>query len=409
MQRRDINLPQLLMIAAGLLLAVLAMVLRRVDARRRMHGCCSDSHLLAVLAISGLTWIVLELVLAAMQLPMYFPAEIPDSNLTEASWWTCDAAGCHYVYDLVTESCADGLLFDRHCIVNRQGYADTQDFVPSDELEEKKRILFLGDSYTQGFSAEIGRSYVETVERMLAKSVVWNFGIAGTGTRQALASLRAFGPTMQPQVVVLGFYMNDFEENVLPMDIWARVVTAEGRPGMVRKYKLDQWGNAVMLELETVWHYRRQGIYPPRNNLELFVGSTRLGSLVLRLRDKIAEQFSGGDHFDKQISFTRGYLTQLISEVSSLGAKLIVLLIPEPNELDAMNPRYLEAIQLVTELQIPYINPIDKLQAGIDYATGNDFHWNTVGHQKIGALLGECLRAYFDDETFANCENVVLP
>ena len=403
-----INLPQLLMITGGLFLAVLAMVLRRVDARRRVW-LLFRGNLLAVLAISGLTLIVLEFVLAAVQLPTYFPAEIPPSDFEQAPWWTCDLAGCHFIFDEAEKACEDGILSNRDCLVNRQGFGDSQDFVAHDDLDDKLRILALGDSFTFGWSADLGHSYVETVEKILNHIEVWNVGIPGAGHHHALASLREYAPVMQPQLVILGFSMNDFEDNLLPMDAWLRTIASDKMYHLIRQYKFDQWGNVIKLELKTFDYYRQVFAFPPANEFEHLLGKTRLGSLLLRFRDISAELLVDRILTEKQLAVTRDYLSILRDEVAALDAQLLVLLIPEEWDLDVASERYQSAIRLLKEQRIAFLDVIDLLELDTHYAEGSDTHWNTEGHQKIGALLGSCLQAFLVDETFANCENVVLP
>ena len=90
------------------------------------------------------------------------------------------------------------------------------------------------------------------------------------------------------------------------------------------------------------------------------------------------------------------------------GAALLVMLIPHKDNLDNVSERYQTAIQLMRELRIAYLDPIDSLAAS-DYSAGSDFHWNNAGHQKIGALLSACLESFFASGDFAECEHVETP
>ena len=87
----------------------------------------------------------------------------------------------------MAKACETGMMSGRYCIVNAQGFHDTQDFVYSPALDEQTRILVLGDSFTFGEDADIGASYVEILEAGGPGRVVWNTGIFGVGTNQALA------------------------------------------------------------------------------------------------------------------------------------------------------------------------------------------------------------------------------
>ena len=113
---------------------------------------------------------------------------------------------------------------------------------------------------------------------------------------------------------------------------------------------------------------------------------------------------------------------------------LLVLLIPEqynvspPDEpmgyvllefnrllrhpLPRAGERYQNAARLMEELGIPYLNPIHLLDASdylpspfLDLST----HWNSAGHQKIGAVLSDCIEAFQVRQDLADCEEVEMP
>jgi lysophospholipase L1-like esterase len=80
------------------------------------------------------------------------------------------------------------------------------------------RVLALGDSHTQGYEVRQEATYSAVVERFLAsrgvKAEVLNSGVSGFSTAEALAYLENEGRRYEPDVVVLGFYANDFEDNL---------------------------------------------------------------------------------------------------------------------------------------------------------------------------------------------------
>ena len=158
-----LNLPQLLIIAAGLALSLGANQLRREEVRRKLSGARGKSTAIA-LVIALITLIVLEILLSVFGMSTYFPSEVQDAKLRSVPWKMCDEAGCRFDYDTVVDACARGDRTGRWCIVNQQGFADNDEFVFGDDLLGRTRILALGDSFTHGFSAEVGKSFVETIE-----------------------------------------------------------------------------------------------------------------------------------------------------------------------------------------------------------------------------------------------------
>ena len=190
-----VNLPQLLVIAAGLALSLGAHQLRREEVRRKLSGERGRSSAI-VLVIALITLIVLEILLSVFGMSTYFPSEVQDAKLRSVPWRVCDEAGCRFDYDIIVDECARGDRTGRWCIVNQQGFADNDEFVFGDDLLGRTRILALGDSFTHGLSADVGNSFVESIESRLPELVVWNAGFSATGTNQALESFELLGPIL---------------------------------------------------------------------------------------------------------------------------------------------------------------------------------------------------------------------
>ena len=102
-------------------------------------------------------------------------------------------------------------------VTNSKGLRDRREFVyakPAGTL----RVLALGDSNTQGYEVRQDFTYAAVLERYLGsrgvRAEVLNAGVSGFSTAEALAYLENEGQRYQPDVVVLGFYANDFEDNL---------------------------------------------------------------------------------------------------------------------------------------------------------------------------------------------------
>jgi lysophospholipase L1-like esterase len=79
------------------------------------------------------------------------------------------------------------------------------------------RILFLGDSITLGLALNEPDTFVRRVERLARdQGKDWetiNAAVNGLGTNGELAVLNETGLSVDPDIVVLGFYLNDFLES----------------------------------------------------------------------------------------------------------------------------------------------------------------------------------------------------
>ncbi len=380
------SIAQLLLVAAGLLLALASLCPAAYRVAPRHFPKRGKNIGKKVSLITIITLLVLEFVLVALGFGTYYPAEMPEAWLEPVPWHTCDESGCRYVYDKLMEECDNGGFSGRPCIVNRQGYPDSEDFAVFVDTESSTRVLMLGDSFTAGYAADIGKSFVETVEANLPDSTIWNAAISATGTNQALKSFEVNAPLLRPQITILGFFTNDFGDNVTPIDSYfiGKDLTTN-RVLNIRQYKVDVWGNVIKLDYQSDLYYRRHDVDPPASEFKRLVGLTRLGSLVLRMVDKLGAVIFEDARYNRTVHISRTYLKALYEAATEQDSALLVVLIPRPENLDTMSVEYQTAIDLMRELGIPFLDPINLLGPD-DYAPVPEFHWNNAGHQKIGNI-----------------------
>jgi lysophospholipase L1-like esterase len=102
--------------------------------------------------------------------------------------------------------------------INRLGFRDPREY----SLEKPPgtfRILVIGDSVTFGHGATFETTYPYLLERRLkawrpaVRWEVWNLGVPGYNTRQEATYLAEVGDRYRPDLVVVGFYPNDFSGN----------------------------------------------------------------------------------------------------------------------------------------------------------------------------------------------------
>ena len=399
-----LNLPQFMLICSGLGLSLTGMVLRGVGGSRARQFAvrAMKRRPIHCLLIVCFTLVALELALTIGGLAAYFPNEIPEKFLDPAPWWTCDGAGCHYVYDEVMAACERGEVKGRRCIVNRQGFHDTQEFTPSPDLDGRLRILILGDSFAYGNSAGIGMSFVEVIERAFPRAIIWNTAMPGTGTNQAVMSYQVYAPLLRPQITILGFFMNDFDDNMMPVDSYYYGVRDNLPPLAIRQYQVDLRGNVITLNRQSDLYYRYKGVDPPASEAHRLLGTTRLGSLLIRSYNATRQMLSQaeGKRLRQQADATRFHLQALRD--AAFDTELLLLLIPRREDLDRPGERYQLALRLADELDINYLT-VRHLLSESDYARRPDVHWSAAGHQKAGVLLISCLEAFKADRQARFC------
>lgn len=409
-----ISLPQMLIIAAGIGLAALGLFLRRDKVRQRLlHDLRATLGKGALVII--LTIIALEVVLSQTGSTTYFHTALGQNAAALAPfsgkvfyWFDCNEGGCRFAPTMVNEVCTQGLEAGRRCAINRSGFRDDDEFVtPSADIAQ--RVLLLGDSFTHGFAADLHRAFPELLDAALPETLIWNTGHTGNGTNGAIASFQAYAPVLSPQLTILGFFVgNDFVDNLYPPDSWVRVAMEDGEIRNVRHYNLDRLGNPVNLDLETTLHYHARYSPAPSNLLEKALGTTRLGALLLRTLDRIGEIAFGKDYELQNRRITRAYLTHLADITAAHDSRLLVLIIPSKKDLVQQSHEYTDAVELLRELAIPYIEVIDLLDADADYKA-RDPHWNNSGHRIVSEILAECIEDFFAAGSLSACDKAVMP
>jgi lysophospholipase L1-like esterase len=106
--------------------------------------------------------------------------------------------------------------FDSEVAINSFGLRGPE---PAPRRPGELRVLFLGDSVVAGFEVEQSETFVARVEDALRGRFedgvsALNAGVRGYGTDQSLVWWRARGLALAPDLVVLVFSANDFEDNV---------------------------------------------------------------------------------------------------------------------------------------------------------------------------------------------------
>jgi hypothetical protein len=136
---------------------------------------------------------------------------------------------------------------------NSLGFRDTRNYSLS-KAPGTFRILVLGDSVTFGHGALYETSYPFLLEQRLrewrpdVKWEVWNLGVPGYNTAQELAYLNEVGARYRPDLVIVGFFLNDFtgyEPSMTP-GIVARMLSATMRAMQRHVYSTEFYKRAYL-------------------------------------------------------------------------------------------------------------------------------------------------------------------
>jgi hypothetical protein len=82
---------------------------------------------------------------------------------------------------------------------NQQGFRAAADY----SLDNRPRIVFLGDSFVWGYDVEVAERFTEKLEAKRPEWKIYNFGVSGYGTDQEYLLLQQWFDAYRPQVVFL--------------------------------------------------------------------------------------------------------------------------------------------------------------------------------------------------------------
>ncbi|HAO47484.1 MAG TPA: hypothetical protein DCQ97_11200 [Chitinophagaceae bacterium] len=320
-------------------------------------------------------------------------------SYTQAKWWTCDTInGPRYVAHQATLD--DSVYFLREIwyykrlkMINSDGYHDKDEFTPLSPDSDSIKILAAGDSFTWGASSDVGSSFVDILESDVNKvhpALVWNTGIPATGTNHAVFTTKKYLPLQHSNYVVLGFYVgNDFGDNMLPFD---RIIFNK-MASCYSQYDFDKNLNPVKITNREAYKIAT-GSYPMEelNFFQKILIHSRTRYFISELGKKISNRLSGNKEKTKEIGYklTRDYLNELNTYVKANNAELVVLVIPSLDDVKKKEENYTNALELLKELNIQYVDPLDQLTIA-DYLTIDGGHWHNSGHIKAGHLLSAYL------------------
>ncbi|HNW58985.1 MAG TPA: SGNH/GDSL hydrolase family protein [bacterium] len=264
--------------------------------------------------------------------------------------------------------------------INSQGLRDDEYPLPR---SAKRRMLILGDSFGWGFGVEYNERFSEILEKKHPNWEIINTSVCGYGTDQQLLYLRRNGLNFKPDVVLLLFCHNDFEDNSTPAQYWYNKPCFElfndtlqlkntPVPGATLLQKFDR------LLLGQTYLYAR--IY---SHLLAITGQSGQGS------SKLARSEDGEESLSRKFRLTGRLIKAIHDLCGENGIQFILVSVPMRAGL---KKEYLAETSI--KEAISYL-PLDGYFAPISEATSfpHDQHWNRHGNQVAAEAIERFLFA----------------
>lgn len=274
--------------------------------------------------------------------------------------------------------------------INGEGLRDPR------EIEVPKppgtyRVLCLGDSFTFGLAVPFEETYPHRLEGLLrargaepgsapVRVEVWNAGVNGYCSCQELAYLHHHGFRLDPDLVTVGFVMNDVIP-ILEEDLPRRF---PGRQWLLR-YPLYQWLRSLLLQARL----RREGDRPEPSALK---------QKIRRMQGRIETNPSSSALAAKLWDEALGCLRTLHEECATRNLPVVLIVFPTWSQMRHPSPEP-EAQRTLREfaretgmLHVDLLEPFAR--AGLDALLARDrAHPSGLGNEIAAREIDRILQA----------------
>lgn len=230
-------------------------------------------------------------------------------------------------------------------VSNNKGFRNIHDIEYKKDTNEF-RILFLGDSHTLGMEVKQSQVWTTVIEKIckVKKKYVTaiNTGCIGFGTSEECVLLENEGYKYQPDYVVLGFYVNDFRNNMM-----SELYKVENDSLMINSYRYTPGTNIQNLIYRfKVFHYLGENSYL----YSYFFNTIWYGIKNYRYKKEIKEEKKdvsveyvteqSYEFSEKEILLMEKLISEMYDFCKKHKTKFIIIDIPKTN-LDSSIPEEL--------------------------------------------------------------------
>ncbi len=266
--------------------------------------------------------------------------------------------------------------------------------------DHTRRILVVGDAFTSAEGVDTDQSWPRLLEAKLrARSgaptaEVLNFAVTGYGPNQYAEAVRQFAPRYQPDLILVGLFINDYEDAITPNAEFQKSIGFDNP---------DPNGLAAVLsfrQLNALLRARIMRVIDQKIRHRPDPDGYALGQFA-----QLVPGRNGNVALGRQAVFNR---LQQIKQISDgLGARTIVILIPSgpqacnsaalkywPASIDLASPAFDRDLPQRTTKEIDHqlnietvdLLPVLRASPTCLYQT-NNMHWTAAGHQSVAAYL----------------------
>jgi len=293
--------------------------------------------------------------------------------------------------------------------INKLGLRDDRDLLVDKPVNER-RVIFLGDSFTLGYTVDRKDLFVDILENTLSKEKrkyafqMINAGTEGYSSDQELFWLWKYGWKMSPEIVVMNFYENDIFWNSedhyqhFPKPIFP----IEGIENNLMESKLKDPGEQSWFTSHTAVGKFISSLQTSLPTFEYKPGNQLFKEMGVLLNAK-------EEYIIKALDHTKAILKAFKSSCEERKIKPVLAFIPSKAQVykefkdklgerlklndDEWNPNLpMERVKnLCREIGLDFIDPLpffmDQAEKGIDLYYKIDRHFSPKGNQVFAQVL----------------------
>lgn len=277
---------------------------------------------------------------------------------------------------------------------------------PVEKPEQTVRILTVGDAFTSAEGVDTAEAWPRVLEREWNRKEgekhiqVLNFGVTGYGPRQYAEISKTYVPVYHPDLVVIGFFVNEYRDAVRDKDDMVREIGFHLPP---------QGGLRSIVKLEHLRRFLRVQVKDPIRALSGRPEWTH--PYMLGNFRSLERRGNGGGQ--EGYSKTRDYLRVIKDVTVCSGTPVVVMMIPAPGQVCdpedlAYYPSHVDLSDAsVFDIDLPqrmtreiaesfgfhYIDLREAFEqegAECPYQPRN-MHWTARGHRRVATYLTEKL------------------
>ncbi len=285
----------------------------------------------------------------------------------------------NYVYEGQMQG-DDGASYPVHFTTQTNGFRR----YPLTINESSKRLLLIGDSFTQAVEVSDDKTFYAVLEQEL-ELPVFAYGMAGYGTLQEYLVLDKYLDTIDPEIVLLQFCSNDFIDNELELERQANYFVGQRRPylqsdgSMLYASPLSRWDcltdhSCLLRKVKQIWR-KLQARHADKADESA--------------ESQIAQHGLQYKWYQSAVDKTLRLLRRIKERVGP-ERKLAILL------ADPFQPHREQLKGICQKLNIPLIDfpkvQFDQLKKEKSLHSHDGYHWNEAGHQLVAEAVLQFLQ-----------------